>query len=200
VKVLIVTAAGIASRFNKDLDKPAVKCIFYKENPQYSILYQMFKKVSHCDRVIIVGGYEFKQLVKYIEIYLTDFIHKIEIIFNPHFEDYGSGYSLYLGIKAAEKINASEIIFAEGDLFFSKTDFRKVVLNSGDVLTVNKVPIESGKAVLVYEDLSGYMKYLYDTGHKELYIKEPFRSVYNSAQVWKFMCPLRLYESNEKFK
>lgn len=158
----------------------------------------MLARISHCDHIIIVGGYGFEQLTKYFETYLSDFIGKTEIIFNPRFEDYGSGYSLYLGIKAAENINADEIIFVEGDLFFSKTDFKKVALNKGDVLTINKLPIESGKSVLVYEDLSCYMKYLYDTGHKELYIKEPFRSVYNSAQIWKFINPSRLYESNEK--
>ena len=198
MRVLIITVAGIASRFNKDIEKPTVKCIFYKEKPQYSLLYQMFIKISNCDRIIIVGGYEFKQLTEYIETYLSNFIYKTEIIFNPHFKDYGSGYSLYLGIKAAEKINANEIIFAEGDLFFSKTDFKKVILSNHDVLTINKVPIESGKAVLVYENLSNNMKYLYDTGHKELYIKEPFKSIYNSAQIWKFISPLRLYEANEK--
>ena len=198
MRVLIVTVAGIASRFNRDLDKPTVKCIFYKKKPQYSILYQIFNKISHCDRIIIVGGYGYKHLTEYIETYLSDFIQKTEMIFNPHFEDYGSGYSLYLGIKAAEKINASEIIFAEGDLFFSKADFKKIALNSGDVLTINRVPIEAGKAVLVYENLSSHMKYLYDTGHNELYIKEPFRAVYNSAQIWKFTQPLRLYASNEK--
>lgn len=198
MKVLIITAAGTASRFNKDLDKPAVKCVYYKKNPHYSILYQMFSRVSNCDRIIIVGGYGFDQLTGYFKTYLSEFSHKTELIFNPRFEDYGSGYSLYLGIKAAEKTDAREIIFAEGDLFFSRADFKKISINNGDVITVNKLPIESGKAVLVYEDLSGYMKYLYDTGHKELFIKEPFKSVYNSAQIWKFTDIPRLYGSNEK--
>jgi CTP:molybdopterin cytidylyltransferase MocA len=198
MRVLIITAAGIASRFNRDLDKPVLKCIFFKEKPQYSILYQMFSRISHCDRIIVVGGYKFKQLVKFIETYLSDFSHKTEVIFNPHFEDYGSGYSLYFGIKTAEKINASEIIFVEGDLFFSKADFRKITSAKGDVLAVNKEPIESSKTVLVYEDLSKHMKYLYDIEHKEFFIKESFHSIYNSAQVWKFINLVRLYESNEK--
>lgn len=158
----------------------------------------MFSRISCCEHVIIIGGYGIKRLTSYFETYLSNFTHKTEIIYNPHFEDFGSGYSLYLGIKAAERINASEIIFAEGDLFFSKSDFRKVALNNSDVITVNNVPIESGKAVLTYEDLSKHMKYVYDAKHEELNINEPFRAVYNSAQIWKFKYPLLLYESNEK--
>lgn len=198
MKVLIITVAGTATRFNRDLDKPVLKCIFYKEKPQYSILYQIFLKASGCDRIIVVGGFKYKQLTSYIETYLSDYAEKIETIFNPHFEDYASGYSLYLGIKAARKMNVDEIIFVEGDLFFSKTDFRKVLVTSGDIFTINRVPIESGKAVVVYQDISGQIKYLYDQEHKELSIKEPFRSVYNSAQIWKFTSPLRLYKANEK--
>jgi hypothetical protein len=198
MRVLIITVAGTATRFNIDSDKPVLKCIYYKENPQYSLLYQIFLKASVCDRIIVVGGFEYRNLVNYINTYLSTFTQKTEIIFNPHFEDYGSGYSLYLGIKAARKINADEIIFTEGDLYFSQYDFKNVIDNKNDVLTINSIPIESGKAVMFYENLSGYINYLYDPKHEELFIKEPFRSVYNSAQIWKFTNPIKLYNINEK--
>ncbi|MDR0312063.1 MAG: hypothetical protein LBI14_00535 [Treponema sp.] len=198
MKILIITVAGSARRFNRDLEEPNLKCIFYKEKPQYSLLYQIFSKSSGCDRIIVVGGFEYKQLTSYIETYLSEYAKKIETIYNPHFEDYATGYSLYLGINAAQKMNADEIIFVEGDLFFTKKDFKKVLVNRGDVFTINKVPIESGKAVVVYQDISGHIKYLYDQEHKELFIKEPFLSVYNSAQIWKFTDPFRLYKANEK--
>ena len=54
------------------------------------------------------------------------------------------------------------------------------------------------KAVAFYYDRKNRVHYLYDTGHKELVIPEPFMSIYNSGQIWKFAdlsLVNRIYES-----
>jgi len=198
MKVLIITAAGSAVRFNKGLSKHAVKSIYYRKDPLDTILFQMFKKASGCSRIILVGGCGYRQLTAYFEKYLSAYADKTELVYNPHYEYYGSAYSLYLGINAAKKYAPDEVIFAEGDLFFSKTDFQKIVREKKDVFTVNRFPIEADKSVLVYESVSGRTKFLFDTEHRELFIKEPFRSIHNSGQIWKFCSPERLYDVNGK--
>ena len=59
---LIITVAGSATRFNKDLDREVLKCIYYEESPKYALLYQLLDKARDLDEYIIVGGYLFNQL------------------------------------------------------------------------------------------------------------------------------------------
>ena len=42
------------------------------------------------------------------------------------------------------------------------------------VVTVNRNPILADKSVALYFDIAGEIRYIYDTGHNELLIKEPF--------------------------
>jgi len=197
MKILIIAAAGTASRFNKDTKTPVPKCIYYNEDPKNTILYQIFLKSTGIDKIILIGGYEFALLEDYVNTYLSGHSQKTEIIFNPHFEDYGSGYSLYLGIEASIKYKPCEIIFAEGDLFYNSEDFNKIVTSKNDVITSNTQPIEAQKSVVFYEDIKGNFKYLYDLKHKELRIKEPFCSIHNSAQIWKFTNTKKLFTVNK---
>lgn len=46
--------------------------------------------------------------------------------------------------------------------------------------------VSMNKAVAFYYNIDHKIRYIYDTGHKALEIKEPFLAVYNSGQIWKF--------------
>lgn len=191
--VFITTVAGVASRFNRDLNTPTPKCIFYKQDPKATLLYGLLDRARDCDRLIAVGGYQYEALKAYAETHLTEFADKLELVYNPHYADYGSGYSLYLGLEAAKRYHPETILFSEGDLYYPAAALQQVLAAEGDVFTVSTAPIEADKSVVVYQNEQGYYRYLFDTGHRSLCIPEPFLAVYNSAQVWKFHNPEKVY-------
>ena len=59
MKTLIITVAGTATRFNRDTSRDTLKCLYFQENPQYSLLYQILDKARDIDKYVIVGGYLF---------------------------------------------------------------------------------------------------------------------------------------------
>jgi NDP-sugar pyrophosphorylase family protein len=184
MRILIVTVAGTATRFNKDTDKETLKCIFYEESPKYSILNLLIDTSVDIDKIIIVGGYLFDELLTFVQQNLFEHLDKIEVVFNEYYNTYGSGYSLIKGINAIT--DADEIIFAEGDLYFDAKSYSKVIHSNKDVITVNREFISSDKSVVLYVNDKDEVKYLYDVNHKFLEIPEPITSIYNSGQVWKF--------------
>lgn len=186
MKILLLTVAGTSTRFSKSIDRCCLKCIFYEKDFSESLLYKMVRKNSSFDKIIIVGGYKFEELKLAIDENFADLNDKIILVENPYFEEYGSGYSLYVGLNYALKFDFDELIFAEGDLWIDDESFEKVLSVNGDVVTYNRETIFSDKAVVFYFDISDKVHYLYDTAHKYLEIKEPFLSIYNSAQIWKF--------------
>lgn len=197
MKILIVTVAGIASRFNKDFDKPTLKCLYCRKNIQESLLYNILKMSEQYDKFVIVGGYLFDELSKTINEEFCEFASKIELVYNPHFFDFGSMYSLALGVFAAKKYNATEIVFAEGDLFVDKESYAEFTDLKTDVVTINNKPIESDKSVVFYINYGDYINYVYDTNHKTIKIDEAFKAIYNSAQIWKFINVERLIKLND---
>lgn len=184
-KALIITVAGTASRFNKDLDKETLKCLYFEGKPENSLLCQIIKSSGDFDQYVIVGGYLYGDLQSFAEENLASLANRVTLVYNPHFKDYGSGYSLYVGIKAV-KDDIDEVVFAEGDLFFDKQSMSSVVNSPTSVLTTNHEAILSNKAVALYIDVHDHPKYIYDTNHKYLQIDEPFKAIYNSGQIWKF--------------
>lgn len=186
MKSLIITVAGTATRFNKDTNKDTLKCLYFQESPQYSLLYQILDKARSIDKYIIVGGYLFEELSLFIKHNLQEFKDKIELVYNPHYMEYGSGYSLIKGIESVPSC-CDEILFVEGDLFFDRLSFEQVLSAHGNVITANREFIISQKAVAFYVDIKGQIHYIYDTMHRTLYISEPFQAIYNSAQIWKFL-------------
>ena len=109
------------------------------------------------------------------------------------FVDYGSCYSLYLGIKSGRRrFGYGQLVFTEGDLFLDKETFRQICDTKSDVVTSNGEDICADSAVAFYYDMESRIHYLYDTEHKALRIQEPFTAVYNSGQVWKFVNKERL--------
>lgn len=185
MKVLIVTVAGISSRFNRDTSRNVLKCLYYEDSPTHSLLYQIVCKVLDFERVIIVGGYLYDELVMYAEKYLSNLGPQIELVYNAHYKDYGSGYSLIKGVERVPEV-ANEIIFVEGDLYFDNESFSLVKKSLYDVITVNHEFITSEKAVALYVDEIDKVHYIYDTNHSLLSIPSPIKAIYNSGKIWKF--------------
>ena len=132
-----------------------------------------------------MGGYLYDRLEVFINEELTEFRDRIKLVFNPKYSTFGSGYSLILGIQDSDP-NTDEVVFVEGDLYFDRSDFERIKESTKNVFTVNHDLITARKAVVVYESEDGFLRYLYDTSHSYLRIREPFLAVYNSGQVWKF--------------
>lgn len=186
MRALIVTVAGMSSRFSQSLGRASLKCIYYCNTIEESLLYRLLSQPVQFDRYIIVGGYQFEELQRTIQNQFTKFLDKIILVNNKEYEKYGSGYSLYYGLKAAIELEADEVVFAEGDLFIDSESFVKTCTSEKSVITCNFEPILASKAVVLYYDEQNRVHYIYDTGHNALVIKEPFLAVYNSGQIWKF--------------
>lgn len=186
MRVLIITVAGMSSRFSESLGKPVIKCLYNNDSIKNSLLYMLLKQSETVDKFIIVGGYRYAELEYVIKNEFSEFADRIVLLENENYQSYGSGYSLYVGLKYAIDINADEIVFAEGDLFIDSDIYRSVCNASKSVITVNHDPILANKAVVLYLDETMKVHYLYDTNHNTLCIDKPFRAVYNSGQIWKF--------------
>lgn len=195
MRTLLITVAGLSGRFSASLGKQCLKCIYYEDSPREALLYRMVCQDAHFDRYIIVGGFLFEELKNYISCYLKSFQDRIVLVENKSFGEFGSGYSLYLGIQEAVRINSDEVVFAEGDLYVDAEGFRKVCSAENNVLTMNREPILADKAVAFYYDVNHKVHYIYDTSHSALEIREPFTGIFNSGQIWKFNDKERICEA-----
>lgn len=183
--ILIVTVAGTSSRFSKSVGRETLKCIYNEEGHTKTILGELLDASKEFfDSIIIVGGFQFILLTEFIEARNDD---KLHLVMNEHFHDFGSNYSLYLGLlKAFENEDCGAVVFSEGDLILDSESFMKICLNSHDVITANNEIIVANKSVAFYQNIRGEIKYIYDQGHTSLSIGEPFTLLANSGQVWKF--------------
>jgi len=186
----IITVAGISSRFNQGFDEEGsvLKAIYTESAWDDTLLARMVFKCSSAERIIIVGGYRYEDLKQYINgNFPFEVRKKIDLIYNKHFADLASGYSLYLGIERAIKNNTIDnIIFAEGDLDVDDISFENVKKSEKSVITYNNRQIYSNKAVICYCNSEGRYKYAFSTEHGLVRIAEPFSHIMNSGQIWKF--------------
>ena len=184
----------MSSRFNKDTKEDVLKCLYYEDSPAKSLLsIQVHKCFDLVDEIVVVGGYKYEDLETFIRKEMKDVNHKMKLVYNDHYHDYGSGYSLLKGIEVVSD-KTDEIIFIEGDLFFDSGSVKSIISSPKDVISVNNEPILSNKAVALYFDANDFPHYIYDTSHSCLEIKEPFTAIFNSSQMWKFMNPQRVRE------
>ena len=190
MRVFLTTVAGSATRFSESIGKPTVKCIYNREDPAKTLLNHMLTQASDYDLFVVVGGFLINELEDYINNNLpSEFSEKVMLVNNEQYVEYGSGWSLYLGLDAALKIygkDITEVLFAEGDLFVDDESFSSVAGTKNSVITINSEAIKANKAVALYYDLENVPHYIYDTAHGQLKIDEPFTAVYNSGQIWKF--------------
>lgn len=57
MKVLIITVAGMSTRFSESVGYPCLKCLYYKQDMKESLLYRFLYEYPEFDRYIIVGGF-----------------------------------------------------------------------------------------------------------------------------------------------
>ena len=186
MKVLVITVAGSSTRFSKSIGRECLKCIYTEGGAEDTLLFRLVSMNDAYDRFVIVGGYRYDELLDFVDTLLGAYKDRISMVRNEKYAEYGSGYSLLLGLKEAMCYVPDEITFAEGDLALSKKDMDRVFTSKSDVITYNLRTIRSDESVVFYFGSDDRPKYVYDTNHKLLSIKEPFRSIYNSGQVWKF--------------
>lgn len=180
----IITIAGSSTRFSNSVGKEIHKAIYSDENCSWTILAHQLNIIKNkCDEILIVTGYKHQEIAEYLKLNFSDINYKL--IYNEHYSDYGSGYSLILGIEAANE-QANELLFLEGDLIFDNFAFNKIINSPKNVITANNLLINSKTAVIFYINTQNIIKYLYDVNHEFLEIKEPFIQLGNSGQVWKF--------------
>lgn len=185
MNILIVTVAGMSTRFSKSVGKETLKCIYYENDVKEAILSRLLSLNDKFDKYIIVGGYKFSELSKFVNEHLKGIIDKIDLVENSKYEEYGSGYSLHLGVKKALEYKFDSVVFAEGDIILDNYSFQKICESHKNVITHNKDLISADKSVVFYYNQNSEIKYIYDTNHGMLLIDEPFRQIYNSAQIWK---------------
>ena len=205
LKIAIIGVAGVSSRFNKDIpeDEKILKCLYYEDSPEDTLIYKLLEKCDYADNIIVVGGYKYDNLSDYINMSVPQNIkEKVTLVYNEHFSDLSSGYSLYLGIDCAlNKFNdIDEILFVEGDLDIDNESFLKVVDSPKNVLTFNHEPIYSNKAVVLYQNEKDEYCYLFNSDHGMLSLNEPFKAIFNSGQTWKFKDMELLKKANDNFR
>lgn len=186
MKILVITVAGMSSRFSQSLGYECLKCIYTPNTLKNCLLYRMMHQPVDFDKYVIVGGYKYSVLEDMIKHMFPEYRDRIVLTENKYYSIYGSGYSLYLGLKEALGFKPDEIVFTEGDLYIDPESFVNVCENRLSVVTSNNEAILAGKAVAFYYDMDYKIHYIYDTNHTSLEIKEPFIGIFNSGQVWKF--------------
>ncbi len=185
-KVAIITLAGRSARFSKSVGYECHKSIYCDSDHKWTILsYQLnLLQQNNFDEIILVAGYRYDEIKRYV---MDNFYHFPILLYNnEHYMDYGSCYSLVLGIKQLND-NAKEVVFIEGDLVFDAISFENLLKISGDVITSNRFIVDARNSVAFYISKNGRLKYIYDTNHKTLSIKEKFVKIGNSGQVWKMI-------------
>ncbi|MCR5517961.1 MAG: hypothetical protein K6F17_05260 [Lachnospiraceae bacterium] len=201
MKIAIITVAGISSRFNDGIaeNDKKLKAVFYEDKPQNTLIYHLLRKCDFADKIIVVGGYKIDSLKEYVDSLEDEVKTRIEIVYNEHYKDLGSGYSLYLGLKEAFVHNLDEVLFVEGDLDIDDESFAKIVDSKESVLTYTHEPIYANKAVVLYKDADDRYRYAFNSDHGLLTISSPFSCILNSGQTWKFTDMDKLKKATDDF-
>lgn len=198
--MFVITVAGMSTRFSRSIGRECIKCLYHEGNVQESLLGRLLSLGKEFDRIVIVGGFRYAELVEMVMESFPAERDRILFVENPKYSEYGSGYSLFLGLEKALSLYPEEIVFAEGDLFLDETSFQKVFQSGKPVITVNAEVIRANKSVVFYYDREYGIHYLYDLRHNELEIAEPFVEIYNSGQVWKFQVNDLFYQAYSQMK
>lgn len=195
LKILVITVAGMSSRFSESLGYPCLKCLYHEGGIETSLLYRMLHQDVEFDYYVIVGGFMYGELEQTVADCFGEMQEKIILVKNEHYADYGSCYSLYLALKKIRDMNFDEVVFAEGDLYVDGESFKEVCDRPGNIITYNQEEILASKAVAFYFDQCCRIHYIYDTSHSALEIREPFLGIFNSGQIWKFADRARLRQA-----
>ncbi|WOO35158.1 DUF6564 domain-containing protein [Anaerocolumna sp. AGMB13020] len=186
MKTLLLTVAGVSSRFNEGYENKILKCLYYEGDEKNTLLYRIISMSEEFDKIIIIGGYQYEILLDYINSYCGFIKEKIICIENAFYQTYGTGYSLKLGlIECLKEPLCDEIVLIEGDLYFDARSFKSLIMLKENCFTHTYEPIYADKSVVVYMQENNYIKYVYDTEHKGVVLHGNIKAIYNSAQMWK---------------
>ena len=201
MRIAIITVAGMSSRFNAGIPEGErkLKAIYTEGDRKCTLLYHLLEKCAFADRIIVVGGYKFGDLKAYCDGLEPGLSERIVLVFNDHYEDLASGYSLFLGLREAFQYDPGEILFLEGDLDIGGESFDRILASHSSVLSYNAEPIYANKAVVLYRDEEGRYRYAFNSRHGLLSIDSAFSCILNSGQVWKFTEMGALRRACEKF-
>ena len=72
LKILVITVAGMSSRFSESLGYPCLKCLYHEEGIEASLLYRILHQNTKFDRYVIVGGFMYEELEKTVSHYFND--------------------------------------------------------------------------------------------------------------------------------
>lgn len=184
-RTAIIAAAGQATRFSRSVGNECYK-ILYQEDGEPCLLDMQLEYLRRLgfDSVYIVGGYHFDELQKFLRGYDQTNL-EVFLIYNEHFADYGTCYSLYLGINALPS-SCNEVVFLEGDLFFDFNALSQIMNSTSSVITYSRDLIDATKSVVFYQDAVGTIRYVYDSAHTSFKVPGEIVKIANSGQVWKF--------------
>ena len=203
MKAAIITIAGVSSRFNQGMpeEKKCHKAIYYEQDRRDTLLYNLLEKCCYADKIVVVVGYKQADIIAYCHDLQKKWQDKMIFVYNEHFTDLGSGYSLYLGIEELRKMHDcwEDVLFVEGDLDIDRESFTRVIEAGKSVLTYSYEPIYANKAVVLYQDGEGFYHYAFNRSHGLLRIDEPFYLLLNSGQLWKFTDWEKLQKANDRF-
>lgn len=184
-RALIITVAGTCTRFRESIGRNVLKCTYSEKNHPSILARLVNNNEKFFGKIIVVGGHLFSELEKEVKTLKST---NVSLIYNEHYSDWGSNYSLYLGlVEALNDSTIDEIVFAEGDLVLDEISLQRVIESPKSVVTANRDPIHAVKSVAVFQTLQGKFKFIYDPNHRQFSIDGPFVSIANSGQVWKFM-------------
>ena len=196
-RTAIVTLAGTSSRFSRSVGRECHKSLFREQLQDDSLLdWQLsLLKRSGFSRIVLVGGYKLDELEAQVKSRYADW--PITLVSNNHYSDWGSCYSLCLGIDAVPE-NSTSVVFLEGDLLFDYVAFSELLSVEDDAITATKSIVDARTSVAFYIAKSGRLQYVYDTAHTSLKIDEPFTRIGNSGQVWQFVDVKRLKDCSSR--
>ena len=85
MKSLIITVAGMSSRFNRDLESPVLKCLYHEDDAETALLYyQVASLYSSVEEIIIVGGFRFNDLEQFCKDQIPDPERKLHLVYCGH--------------------------------------------------------------------------------------------------------------------
>lgn len=187
MKMAMIAAAGVSSRFNENEEEAVLKGIYTIADNRKTLLYSILGKCDGFEKVVLVGGYQYEKLMKYVDSLRGDFPFEIQMVYNPYFREFGSGYTLKVGLEQCLNGDCTEITMIEGDLFFDRESFESIKNSRHSVAAYNTKIIYSKKAVIAYVNQEKKLKYVFSANHGAAQIPEPFLEIYNSGQIWKFL-------------
>ena len=185
----LILAAGVGSRMGRSTHK----CLTQINGKEF-IKLQMEKLMNayNIGKFFIVVGHKATEIEEALG---DEFMGApIQYVFNGHYEDYGSGYSLMLGLRAMSEssFRSCDLVVTEADCLVPQEAYESLKCDSGSRCLVGpKVDIHKSVLVTVHADdpeEEEVSSFCYDRTHRNVFsqLKPDHRPVGESIQTWYF--------------